>query len=70
MTSVDLEKTKLTESPTTLIALIPMALAAVPDFVLSVVTVVMYVPEHVWEQFFEEWVNSITCNRDDEKNEI
>lgn len=47
-------KKNFVDSPTALFAIVPITLAAVPDFVLSIITVAIYIPERVWENFFEE----------------
>lgn len=47
-------KMKFVESPAALVAYFTMFLGSIPDFVLSVVTVMVYVPEEVLTQFMDE----------------
>jgi hypothetical protein len=59
MTSVDPEKEDITDSNLAGVAYFSMLIGIVPDFVLSAVTVLVYIPEHVLEQFIDEFPKAL-----------
>lgn len=52
-----IRKKNFVDSAPALFAYSALAIGAIPDFALSILTVIVYVPENVLERFFDELVD-------------